>query len=166
MTAKDDKSDALNAKALAKERDELKEEVEKLKELAARSQADLQNAKDRLDREAQDMKRFARADMLMGLLPTIDNFQRAFQHLPEELAPHEWVQGISAVEQDLMKKLTDAGLVQIESLGQTVDPERHEILQSGPGEEGVVIEVFEEGYELNGKVLRPAKVLVGDGSEQ
>jgi len=180
MTAKGKSDDALDAKVLAKERDELQnnleavqadfdtlsEEADKLKDLAARSQADLQNAKDRLDREAQDLKRFARADMLMGLLPTIDNFQRAFQHLPEDLQSHEWVQGIVAVEADLMKKLTEAGLTQIESVGQQVDTEKHEVLQAGPGEDGIITQVFEEGFELNGKVLRPAKVMVGDGSAE
>ena len=137
---------------------------EALKELAARAQADLQNAKDRLERQAQDMRQFAVEGMIMDLLPTIDNFQRAFAHLPEDLAGHDWVKGVQAVEQELMKKVTEAGLAQIDAMGQKVDPELHEVLQTAPGAEGEIIEVYEEGYTLNGKVLRVAKVVVGSGA--
>ena len=62
-----------------------------------------------------------------------------------------------------MKQMTGVGLVRMQSLGQTVDPLRHEVLSIAPGEEGKVIEVFEEGYELHGKVLRVAKVKAGNG---
>ena len=51
-------------------------------------------------------------------------------------------------------------------MGEDVDTQKHEVLQTGPGEEGKVVEVFEEGYSFNGKVLRPAKVKVGDGDEK
>ena len=138
--------------------------MERLKDLAARSQADLQNAKDRLEREARDMRTFAVESIIQKLLPTIDNFQRGFQHLPQELAGHDWVKGMQAVEQDFMRLLGESGLQPIESLGQQVDPTKHEVLQAGPGEEGIISEVFEEGYELNGKVIRIARVKVGDGS--
>ena len=140
--------------------------MERLKDLAARSQADLQNAKERLEREARDMRTFAVESIIQKLLPTIDNFQRGFQHLPEELSEHDWVKGMQAVEQDFMRLLAESGLKRIESLGQAVDPSKHEVLQAGPGEEGVISEVFEEGYELNGKVIRIARVKVGDGSEE
>jgi len=61
-------------------------ECAKLKELAARAQADLQNAKDRMQREGEEIRKYALENTLLSLLPTIDNFQRAFDHLPEELA--------------------------------------------------------------------------------
>jgi molecular chaperone GrpE len=144
--------------------DALKKEIERMKDIAGRAQADLQNAKDRLERERQDVAKFALEGTLKRLLPTIDNFQRAFQHLPEDLKSHDWVKGVAAIEQEFMKLVTELGLKKIEALGQSLDPSRHEVLQAGPGEKGRVIEVFEEGYELNGKVLRPAKVKVGDGS--
>ena len=147
-----------------KEIKRLKEELERLKDIAGRAQADLQNAKDRLERDAEDLRKFAGASMLIDLLPVIDNLQRAFAHLPKDLQDHEWVKGIEAVEQNLMKKLEEAGLKKIESLNQPVDPAKHEVLQAGPGEKDKVIEVFEDGYELHDKILRPAKVKVGDGS--
>lgn len=139
----------------------LRKEAERLKEMAGRAQADLQNAKDRLERERQDVAKFALVGMLTKLLPTIDNFQRAFQHLPEELKTQEWVKGVMAIEQDLVRQVSELGLQKIPALGAALDPARHEVLQTGPGEQGKVIEVFEEGYECNGRILRPAKVRVG-----
>ena len=49
--------------------------------------------------------------------------------------------------------------------GTPIDPHRHEVLSVGPGEKDMITQVYEEGYELNGKVLRPAKVQAGSGEE-
>jgi molecular chaperone GrpE len=140
-------------------------ETQRFKDLAARAQADLQNAKARVERESDELRKFATEKLILRLLPTLDNFQRAFAQLPADLQSHEWIKGVTAIEQDLMKQMTDTGLKRMQSLGETVDSARHEVLTMGPGEEGKVIEVFEEGYELHGKVVRPAKVKVGDGSK-
>lgn len=137
----------------------------RLRDLAARAQADLQNAKARAERDADELRKFAAEGMIRRILPTLDNFQRAFQHVPEDLSSHEWVKGVAAIESDLMRQMSDAGLKRMQSLGEVVDPMRHEVLSMGPGDEGKIAEVFEEGYELNGKVIRPAKVRAGDGSQ-
>ena len=142
----------------------LQAELAKLRDLAARAQADLQNAKARVERDAEELRKFASESMIRRILPTLDNFQRAFQHVPEDLQSHEWVKGVAAIESDLMKQMADAGLKRMQSSGAIVDPQRHEVLSIGPGKDGIVTDVFEEGYELNGKVLRPAKVKAGDGS--
>lgn len=141
---------------------ELNEQVKKLTDLAARAQADLQNAKIRMGKDREELGAFASENIIRRILPVIDNFQRAFQHLPEDLKNHEWVKGVFAIEQELVKHMTEMGLKKIEALGKTVDASRHEVLMTGPGEEGKVIEIFEDGYELYGKVLRPAKVKVGE----
>ncbi len=117
-----------------------------------------------MKREGDDMRKFAAEAFILRLLPTIDNFQRAFSHLPEDLADHEWVRGLQAVEKGFIDELVQVGLKKFESLGEIVDSERHDVLQAGPGEKDVITEVVEEGYELNGKIVRHAKVKVGDGS--
>jgi molecular chaperone GrpE len=142
----------------------LRADLEKWKDLAGRAQADLQNAKARIEREAADMRRFAAEQVIKRLLPTLDNFQRAFQHVPDALKGDEWVKGVTAIEQDLLKQLADAGLKRMQSLGEVADSARHEILAVAPGDEGKVVEVLEEGYEMHGRVIRPAKVKVGGGS--
>ena len=140
-----------------------KQEVDRLKDLAARSQADLQNAKIRLQKEAADSRIYAVEGLLRTLIPTVDNFRRAFRHLPSELAEHEWVKGLQATEQALLRDLQSAGLVRMECLGQPVDPHHHEVLQMAPGPKDQILQIHEDGYELHGKVLRPAKVVVGNG---
>lgn len=156
--------DDIDVAALQQQIADLQTELGKMKDLAARAQADLQNAKARAEREATDLRMFASESIIRKILPTLDNFQRAFQHVPADLASHEWVKGVNAIESDLMKQVADVGLKRMQSLGEVVDPARHEVLSLGSGEEGKVVEVFEEGYELHGKVLRPAKVKAGDGT--
>jgi molecular chaperone GrpE len=141
----------------------LLKELEQMKELAARSQADLQNAKSRMEKEVADGRKYAVERLLLRLLPTVDNFQRAFVHLPEDLKDHEWVKGLQVIEQDFLKEMEAVGLKRMESLGRPVDATQHDVLQAGAGEEGIVCEVFEEGYVLHERVLKPAKVMVGNG---
>ncbi len=140
---------------------ELTEQLKSYSESSSRSQAELQNAKIRLEREAGEMRKFAAEGVLLKLLPTIDNLQRALKHLPEKLLADTWVQGIVVIEQQLLKEVGDMGLIRFESLGQPLDAERHEVLMQIPGAAGTVMEVLEDGYELHGKVVRPAKVKVG-----
>ncbi len=141
-------------------------EVARLKDIAGRAQADLQNAKQRMERESADLRAYAGEGVIRRILPTLDNFQRAFAAVPADIAGHEWVKGLTAIEQDLLKQVSDMGLERMQSLGETVDPARHEVITVGPGADAMVTEVFEEGYALNGKVIRPAKVRVGNGDAQ
>ncbi len=150
---------------------DLTTKLAQMTDIAGRAQADLQNAKIRMKKDADEFGKFAVEGFLKKLLPTIDNFQRAFKHLPEDLKNNEWarpelvewVKGITAIEQDLMRQMTEMGLTKMECLGQQVDTARHEVVTIGPGTEGEIIQVIEDGYELNGKILRPAKVIVGSG---
>jgi molecular chaperone GrpE len=143
----------------------LESQLAKMTDLAARAQADLQNAKTRMQRDAEEIRKYAAQSVLEALLPVLDNFQRAFKHLPKDLAGHEWVKGMTALEGELWKKLSELGLRKVESLGQQVDTAKHEVVTLGPGKEGDIVEVLEEGYELNGRLLRPARVKVGDGQK-
>lgn len=164
FTPGDDMAKA-NQSAAAQDIEAMQAELERYKNLAARAQADLQNAKARVEKESQDLRKYATEGLILRILPTLDNFQRAFLHIPKDIEGNEWVKGVSAIEADLMRQMTDAGLSRLQVMGEVANPDRHEILTVGPGEEGKVTEVLEEGYELNGRVIRPAKVRVGDGSK-
>lgn len=155
---------ASNSDAELQQIELLKKEVDRYRDIAGRAQADLQNAKARVEREADDLRKYASESLVKKILPTLDNFQRAFLHIPEELKTNEWVKGVNAIEADLMKQMADVGLRRMQSLNQPVDANKHDPLMVGPGPADTVIEVLEEGYEFHGKVLRPAKVKVGDGS--
>jgi molecular chaperone GrpE len=160
MSPTSDPSDG-RIQELEKQIAELTAKLESLTDLAGRAQADLQNARARMAKDAEELRRFASEEVLLKLLPTIDNFQRAFAQLPTDLKAHEWAKGVQAIEQDLLRQVQAMGLRKFESLGEPVDASRHEVLMTGEGEEGKVIEVFEDGYELHGRVVRPAKVKVG-----
>ncbi len=149
---------------LEKKIEDLNGQLKAMTEAAARAQAELLNAKSRLEREAGDMRKFAAEAVLMKLLPVIDNLQRAIKHLPEDLKDNEWVKGVIATEQQLLKQVGEMGLIRFESLGEPLDPARHEVLMQGAGKENTVTDVIEDGYELHGKVVRPAKVKSGSDS--
>ena len=159
---------------LQKKIEELTEQLKKHSETASRAQAELGNAKIRLEKEAMDMRKFAAESVLLRFLPTIDNLQRALKALPKDMEASEracpelveWVKGIVALEQAFLKEVGDLGLRRFESLGKVLDASRHEVLMQGPGEVGKVVEVLEDGYELHGKVVRPAKVKVGEGTQK
>lgn len=140
---------------------ELTEQLKKASDVSSRSQAELQNAKIRMEREASDLRKYAAEAVLTKLLPTIDNLQRALKVIPKNLENDAWVKGIVALEQQFLKEVGDMGLRRFDSVGKPFDAERHEVLMEGQGEPGKVIEVLEDGYELHGKVVRPAKVKVG-----
>jgi molecular chaperone GrpE len=140
---------------------DLTEQLKKASDVSSRSQAELQNAKIRLEREAADIRAFASEAVFRKLLPTIDNLQRALRALPKSLENDAWVKGIVALEQQFLKEVGDMGLKRFEAVGMPLDAERHEVLMQVPGEAGKVVEVLEDGYELHGKVVRPAKVKVG-----
>lgn len=143
--------------------DQLTQQVAKLTDMAGRAQAELQNAKLRMEREGTELKRFAGEAAIRKLLPAIDNFQRALKHLPAELATHEWCKGIVATQKEFMRLTADMGLQTFGAAGEALNPDRHEVLLSAPGAAGTVIEVLEDGYEFAGKVIRPAKVKAGAG---
>lgn len=136
---------------------EFQEQVAKLTDLAARAQADLQNFKMRMEREAGDLRKFALAPLAMKLLPVRNDLARA-------ASAHPGDPGYRQVLEKLDKVLGEAGVNRMDALGNLFDPTKHEVLNTVPGEKDRVLAVFEEGYELQGRILRPAKVQVGDGS--
>jgi molecular chaperone GrpE len=164
MTMNDPVTPPADDRDIQAELDAALAEVARLKDLAGRAHADLQNAKQRLEKEAADLRAYASEGVVHRILPTLDNFQRAFASIPADIAGHEWVKGVTAIEQDLLKQVSEIGLKRMESLGAPVDPAIHDVLSVGPGEEGKVVDVFEEGYTLNGKTIRPAKVKAGGGA--
>ncbi len=132
----------------------LQVQVAKLTDIAARAQADLQNSKIRMEREAEDLRKYALVPLLIRLLPVRDDLARAAE---------SGEKGVKQILDKLDKVFGATGLQRMEVLGKRFDPAKHEIVNGGPGEKDVVMAVHEEGYELHGRVLRPAKVQVGDG---
>jgi molecular chaperone GrpE len=141
----------------------LKAELEKMTILAQRTMADFQNYKRRQEEEYGQMVSRANASLITSLLPIVDNLDRAIEHKPAE--PAEWVQGIEISTNQLHKTLQEAGVEPIEPLNQPFDPDLHQALVQSPGPENTVVEVLEKGYKIGNRVIRHAKVKVGNGEE-
>jgi molecular chaperone GrpE len=152
MTKKDPKQDSSNTES--DEAKALKEQLEKLTDLAGRAQADLQNFKARQKKDAAELVKFAVTPLLLELLPVRDDLARAENHDGD-------TDGYEQILTKLDSVFAKIGLKKIDAMGEKADPAKHEVITTAPGEKDVVIEVHEEGYELNGRVLRPSKVIVG-----
>jgi len=128
-----------------------------------RAQADFINYKRRAEQEKEEISKFANATLMFSLLPILDDLERAFASVPPRLAKLGWVDGIRLIERKLRTSLEAQGLSQIKALGEPFDPHLHEAVRQDKGKEGMVIEEVQKGYKLNDKLLRPSKVVVGNG---
>jgi molecular chaperone GrpE len=128
-----------------------------------RAQADFINYKRRVEQERQDFSRSANANLILSILPVIDDLDRALGNVPEELAGASWVDGIQLIAQKMKSILEAQGMEKIEAVGEMFDPNLHEALRQDRGQEGIILAEIETGYRLNERVLRPSRVVVGNG---
>jgi molecular chaperone GrpE len=136
--------------AARRERDEYLENMRRMK-------AELENSRARLEREHARLAQLASERLVKELLPILDNLERALE------AEADIKKGVEATREQLVAVLAQEGLSPISSEGQSFDPTVHEALMTKPSdehEEDTVIQTLERGYTLNGKAIRPAKVVV------
>ncbi len=129
----------------------------------ARAQADLANFRRRAQFEREELEKYAVATLVASLLPVLDSFDRAWQTLPGELRRLTWLSGVAMINSQLRGILERFGLSEIEvSPGQAYDATLHEAIDREDGEGPPhVLAVFQTGYKLHERVLRPALVKVG-----
>ncbi|KAF0198140.1 MAG: molecular chaperone GrpE [Bacillota bacterium] len=135
--------------------------AQELENRILRLQADMDNLRKRTMREKEETWYVAAADIMTQLLPTLDNFERAMQVLPQ----NDWARGIAMVSKQLQDVLARLGLETIESQG-SFNPQYHEAIMqdiASTEPENMITGEFERGYKLRGKVLRPSKVKVSTG---
>jgi molecular chaperone GrpE len=130
-----------------------------------RAQADFINFKRRNEQERLEFNKFANASLLLSLLPVLDDLERALTAIPSEFADQKWVEGVRLVYRKFQTSLEGQGVKPILALGMAFNPNFHEAVREDKGLEGTVLQEFQKGYTLNGKLLRPAKVVVGNGEE-
>ena len=158
--------------ALAAEREqvtELRAKADSYLDLLQRTQADFVNYKRRSERERGDDAQAARAELLVQLLPVLDDLERALGQVPDDLAEHPWAQGMPLVGRQLRLALARAGLQRVGAPGESFDPRLHEAVAYEPHAgyaEGQIATVVRPGYRLGERVIRPAQVTVAQGAEQ
>lgn len=131
-----------------------------------RARAELANARKRFQREQEQAYANAKADLLVRLLPTVDDFELAFESLPDNPSSRGWVEGIRLIQQKLQGLLEQEGVTPIEATGHEFDPLLHQAVTHEPSEEvpdGCVIAEMQRGYKAGERVLRPSVVRVSAG---
>ncbi len=130
-----------------------------------RTQADFVNYKRRTEQERSDFVKQAEADLMLAILPVMDDLDRALESVPEDIKNHSWVDGVRFISRKLHSILESRGLKRIEAIGKRFDPNFHESAALAEGKEDVVLEEVKAGYQLHDRVIRPSSVIVGRGGE-
>jgi len=143
----------------------LEAELDELRAQHARAVADYQNLRRRAAEDRSEQARLTMKALILNYLPVLDDLSRALDSVGEhpEIAEHSWVEGLRIVQRKFAGVLEAGGVQQIEALGGAFDPALHEAVSYQPGAEGLVIAVVQSGYTIDGLVIRPAMVLVGNG---
>ena len=158
-----DEADDLQARL-----EEAEREREQFKGIAARAQADLVNYRRRAEEEKDEIRRNAKSTLLMKMLSTVDDLDRALAMIPGDESAG-WGEGIELVRRNVVNTLDTESVTKVETLGKPYDPAFAEALlfrETEDGDEGSVIEVFKEGYMYKDRVLRAAQVVVAKRPEQ
>lgn len=128
--------------------------------LAQRTQADFENYRKRIARDLGAAQERGVTKLAKELLPALDNLDRALEAAE---ADDPLLAGVRLVRSELSAALARVGIEQFAPLGERFDPNEHEAMAQQPiegAESGTVAEVFQNGYRLNGTIIRPARVLV------
>jgi molecular chaperone GrpE len=162
-----DQSAAQSSSATTQDIEKLQAELEqaqtKLEEMTRVTQqalADLQNFRRRSEEEKTAFIEFANAELVKSILPALTNIARALQHEPKDA---EWAKGVEQTFKQLTDALEKHGLKQMTTVGQKFDPKLHEALLMAPGEKDTILEELEAGFLLGERVIKPARVKVGNG---
>jgi molecular chaperone GrpE len=124
--------------------------------------ADFQNFRRRTEKEKNDIYAFANEKFAMGLLEVLDNFERAMEHAEDSSDP-KFAEGMQLILKQLQGVLEKNKVEEIEALGKPFDPNFHNAVMTEAAEgaqSGTVTKVFQKGYMLNQKVIRPSMVAV------
>ena len=164
-------ADALNEElgemeALRKQLDEAQAAVEKEKKDYMFLMADFDNFRKRVRREKEDLLKNGNEKILAGLLPIVDDFERGLEATRDSEDPNAIREGMELIYNKLVKYLEQNGVKAMESTGMDFDADLHEAIATipAPSEDlkGKVIDTTQKGYTINDKVLRHAKVAVGE----
>ena len=157
--------EATEQELLQAQLDEAEREKVQFKALAQRLQADFANFRKRTDEENLEIISDTKSHVILRILPALDDVERALSQSrqTESDADKAWLEGFKLIERKLISILQGEGLQRIEAEGGVFNPWEHEIvsyLDIPDRQEGEVLEVSRQGYKINGKVLRPAQVVV------
>ncbi|WP_299335862.1 nucleotide exchange factor GrpE [uncultured Psychroserpens sp.] len=146
--------------------EQLQEELAKEKDKFMRLFAEFENYKKRTTKERIDLFKTASEEVMVAMLPVLDDFERALLHIEDDKEAEELRKGVLLIYQKLLTTLEQKGLKKIEvAQGDTFNPDDHEAITQIPAPsddlKGKIIDVVERGYKLGEKVIRFPKVVIG-----
>ncbi|HZQ09450.1 MAG TPA: nucleotide exchange factor GrpE [Anaerolineae bacterium] len=146
--------------------DEEKKKADEYLDNWRRTAAEFQNFKRRAEKDKADYGQYANQRLLKRVLDVLDSFDAGFKAVPDEYAKEPWVEGMRAVERQLLQILEGEGVTPIDAAGKEFDPNFHEAMlyEPSPGSsEGQILDELQRGYMLHDRVLRPSRVKVAKG---
>ncbi|MEO8205419.1 MAG: nucleotide exchange factor GrpE [Chthoniobacterales bacterium] len=165
--------DAVSDEATATDGDadgvlQLQQDLEKFRDLALRSKADLDNYRKRMQREKEDAIRFANSSLLEAVLPILDNFELGLEAARQSADAKGILEGMGMVLKQLQEFLRSQGVETINTADAPFDPNLHEAVAqevSGEVPEGNIVRQLRKGYKLRDRLLRPASVVISKGPQ-
>lgn len=150
--------------ALEEEVASLHEQLADHKDMVLRAQAEVQNARRRAQLDVEKAHKFGVEKLIKDLVPVVDNLERALSTIDSEHEAHKSVvEGIELTYKSFIDTLNKSGVEVIDPAGEPFDPELHQAMTQVPNgdvEPNTVLDVFQKGYRLNGRLMRPAMVVV------
>jgi molecular chaperone GrpE len=151
---------------------ELEAEIARLKDQALRVLADQENTRRRAQREIEDNSKYAISNFARDMLPVGDNLQRALETITSDAraadpALAKFAEGVELTERELLNILERNGIKRVDPVGQPFDHNFHQAVmqvENSAQPPGTVVQVFQPGYTIHGRLLRPAMVTVAKGS--
>ncbi len=167
-SAQDEETEALEA--LKAELAASRDEVEQHKEQYLRTRAEMENFRRRMQREKEELSKFANESILREILPVIDNLERAVCHAREnEADASSLLDGVEMTLSQFQKVLEKFNVIPVDAHGKPFDPACHEAMgqqENSECEPNTVVQVLQSGYMLNDRLLRPALVMVSKAASK
>lgn len=149
--------------ALQTEIDDLQNQKEELFGKLQRVSADYANFQKRVPKQISDSINYEKERIIKSLLPALDNFEHTLQNTHSSENMDAVIKGVRIIYDQMLDILKSHGVEQTKSLGEQFDPNLHEAMMQKTDEEqedNIVLEEFQKGYKLNGRTIRPSKVVV------
>ena len=141
----------------------LDKENSDLKDASLRAMAEAQNVQRRLRQQMENEKKYAAEPLARELVPVLDNLNRTLDAVEKGASLETLVEGVRAVEKQIQKALSQAGVQRVASVGHPFNPEQHEalvVLETEEHPEDTVVDEIESGYVMHDRLIRPARVRV------
>jgi molecular chaperone GrpE len=155
-----------NAEESGSEEDKLKAELASVQDKYLRLYSEFENYKRRTTKERADLFKTANQESILAMIPVLDDFERAMAAMPKDEANTQFQEGVHLIYNKLKNTLTQKGLKEMDAMGKGFDPDFHEAITKIPApsedQKEKIVAVLEKGYFLHEKVIRFAKVVIGE----